>query len=218
MRVILVHGFNSSPEENFHPWLKKELQDVGFEVVAPKLPLQKDTELNLPFIMEEMKKQVGYIKGDDIFLGHSLGGLIVLQYLEVVEMKETPRAVLLIATPWKVSRPELRRLFMADLDAEVLMWKARDFFVVHSADDALVPVEHGRKLAESLKAKFIQTQTDDHYMGSAYPSLLSLILTIKETPVEYQPGKGLGDDFEKINLSDRLKQQEEDSQDVEKLI
>ena len=48
MRVILVHGFNSSPEENFHPWLSRALRDAGFDVVTPTLHLSaKDEEINL---------------------------------------------------------------------------------------------------------------------------------------------------------------------------
>ena len=142
MRVILVHGFNSSPEENFHPWLSRELRDAGFDVITPTLHLSVKDEVNLQEVIEDMKRQVGLLRGGDIVLGHSLGALLILQYLEAVEMKETPRAIILVAAPWKVSKPELRRLFIADLDAEVLMWKAHDFYVVHSNDYTFVPFEH----------------------------------------------------------------------------
>jgi hypothetical protein len=214
MRVILVHGFNSSPEQNFHPWLKKELEDLGFDVVAPTLPLQKDTEFDLSFLMEEMKRQVGYLRGDDILLGHSLGGFIVLHSLEAVEMKETPRAVILVASPWNVTKPELRRLFIADLDADVLMWKANEFIVIHSKDDELVPIEHGRHLANVLKAEFIETEGNDHFMGQSYPILRDLILKIKETPIKYNPGEKLSDDFQNIHLSEYSLKEEEETKDL----
>lgn len=195
MRIILIHGFNADPAMNFHPWLRDELQMAGFQVIAPTLPLSSKEELDMPAILEVMKREVGYLKNDDIILGHSLGGLLVLQYLEAVEMTETPRAVILVAAPWKVSRPELRRLFVDDLDAEVLMWKAREFVVIHSKDDALVPVEHGRKLAEQLRAKFVETASDGHYMYAQYPVLLETIKQIASTPFEYAPGESLGDQF-----------------------
>jgi predicted alpha/beta hydrolase family esterase len=204
MRVILIHGFNASPETNFHPWLRDELRDRGFDVVVPALGLRSDQELDLSAIIEEMKKQIGDIDANDILLGHSLGALLVLQYLQAVEMTETPRAVVLVAAPWKVSKPELRRLFMADLDADVTMWKAREFAVVHSKDDTLVPIEHGRKLAESLKARFIERDGDDHYMASAYPILRDLVVEISKTPVAYAPGVSLANDFENVALSDRV--------------
>jgi predicted alpha/beta hydrolase family esterase len=195
MRIILIHGFNANPTMNFHPWLRDELHAAGFQVIAPELPLSSKEELDMPAILEVMKKEVGYLKNDDILLGHSLGGLLVLQYLEAVEMVETPRAVVLVAAPWNVARPELRRLFVDDLDADVLMWKAREFVIIHSADDKLVPIEHGRKLAQQLRARLIETAADDHYMGEQYPILLETIKQIATTPFEYAPGEALEDQF-----------------------
>ncbi len=195
MRAILIHGFNASPDMNFHPWLRDELRDRGFDVVAPTLSLRSDQELDLSSIIEEMKKQIGYVDANDIILGHSLGALLVLQYLQAVEMTETPRAVILVAAPWKVSKPELRSLFMADLDADVTMWKAREFVVIHSKDDTLVPIDHGKKLAESLKARFVERDSDDHYMAAEYPILRDLIVEISQTPLEFAPGMSLTNDF-----------------------
>ncbi len=180
---------------NFHPWLKDELINNGFDVVTPELPLSTKDELDLPNIIEVMKDQVGYLKNDDIILGHSLGAFVALQYLEAVEMTETPRAVILVAAPWKVQRPSLRGLFIADLDAEVLMWKAREFVVVHSSDDKLVPVEHGKKLAAYLKAKLVETESEGHFMDEKYPILLETIKEISSREFEYAPGESLEDDF-----------------------
>lgn len=188
---------------NFHPWLKAELLKRGFEVIAPKLNLNSGEELDLPQIIEDMKSQIGYLKNDDILLGHSLGGYIILQYLEAVEMTETPRAVVLVASPWKVSKPELRRLFIIDLDADVLMWKAREYVVVHAKDDTMVPIEHGRKLAEAFKANLIETEGQGHFMDTQYPVLIDIIQEISDTPFEFEPGMSLDDDYEEVNLSDR---------------
>jgi len=195
MRVILIHGFRASPQMNFHPWLAGELRKKGYEVVTPVLPLAEGDAFDLGVIMEKMKEQVGYLKSDDILLGHSLGALIALRYLESIEMTQTPRAMILVGAPWKVSRPELRQLFMADLDADVLMWKAREFVVIHSKDDTLVPFEHGARLAEALKARLRETTGDDHYIGEQYPVLFEEIERIITTPYLFDPGAGLPDDF-----------------------
>lgn len=200
MRVILVHGFNANPSKNFHPWLASSLRDRNFEVVTPELPLsiQDEEGFNLPNIIETMKEQVGFLKSDDILLGHSLGAFVILQYLEAVEMTETPRAVILVGPPWKVSRSELRRLFVEDLDAEVLMWKAREYVVVHSKDDTIVPFEHGEKLALQLKARIIVTQNDGHFMEEKHPVLLETIEEISKRPFEFAPGMALPDDYTDI--------------------
>ena len=180
---------------NFHPWLAESLRSEGFSVITPELPLSSKDEFDLPAVIEIMKQQVGYLKNDDIILGHSLGALVALQYLEAVEMIETPRAVILVAAPWNVSRPELRRLFVDDLDADVLMWKSREFVVIHSKDDNLVPIEHGKRLAQQLRARLIETATDDHYMKESYPVLFETIKQIATTPFEFAPGATLEDQY-----------------------
>lgn len=175
------------------------LRNKGFEVVTPELPLSTKGEINLPEIVETMKDQVGYLKSDDILLGHSLGAFIVLQYLEAIEMTETPRAVILVAAPWSVSRPELRRLFIADLDAEVLMWKAREYVVVHAQDDEMVPFAHGQKLSSQLKARLVAPESGGHFMDEKYPVLLETIEEIANRPFEFEPGQSLQDDYTDID-------------------
>ena len=201
MRVILVHGFNADPTMNFHQWLANELRDRGFEVLTPTLSLKSGDELDPLKIIEELKTQVGFLKKDDILLGHSLGGVVVLRYLEAAEMTETPRAVILVASPWKVARPDLRHFFLDELDTDVVMWKAREFVVIHSTDDKLVPIEHGKKLAEVLKARFIQTNSDDHFMAEQYSILLQTIEDIATHPHEYEPGNGLSNVYEEKPVS-----------------
>lgn len=204
MRVILIHGFNASPEQNFHPWLTRELRDRGIEVLAPALPLKSDSELEVRELVELLKQAIGKVTSKDIFLGHSLGALLLLQYLQAVEMTETPRGVVLVAAPWKVNNPNLRRLFMADLDGEVVMWKAREFLVVHSKEDTLVPIEHGRLLAQSLKARLLETEGDQHYMGAEYPVLLSELERLATAPFEYAPGQTLPDDYATLTPVQRV--------------
>lgn len=195
MRAILIHGFNASPDMNFHPWLAAELRARGFEVLAPRLNLKSGEDIRLPDVLEELRAQVGPLSGDDILLGHSLGGLMMLQYLEAAEMDAPPRAAILVASPWHVGNPALRHLFIADFDAEVLMWKAREFVVIHSKDDQLVPVDHGRKWADVLKARCTETAGDGHFMDARYPILLETITEIGARPHVFEPGKSLKDEF-----------------------
>lgn len=44
-RVFIIHGWSGSPEENWFPWLKKELENSGFEVHVPQIPDADNPEL-----------------------------------------------------------------------------------------------------------------------------------------------------------------------------
>ena len=198
MRVTLIHGFNATPQSNFHPWLKTELEKRGYEVRVPELPLKIGEEIEAQELLELMQEKLGLLTNEDIVLGHSLGGVLALRYLEFAELKTTPRAFIMVGAPWRVSRPELQSLFMTNLDYDVVPWKAAEFVVVHSKDDEMVPFDHAEKWAKILKARLIDTAGNDHYMGTEYPLLLEEIERIKNNPIDYTPGGSLNDDFKGI--------------------
>lgn len=36
--AFIIHGVGGHPEENWFPWLKKELEKIGYRVFVPKFP------------------------------------------------------------------------------------------------------------------------------------------------------------------------------------
>lgn len=70
-RVFIVHGWDGNPESNWFPWLKKELENKGFEVFVPQLP-----DPNNPRIynwIPKLAKTVGKASEQTYFVGHSMG-------------------------------------------------------------------------------------------------------------------------------------------------
>ena len=198
MRVTLIHGFNAGPGANFHPWLKRELEARGFDVRVPELPFRTGETLEFLPLMEIMHEKIGMLDHEDIVLGHSLGAVLALRYLEYVELKGTPRAFIMIGAPWQVKTPELQSIFMTNLDFDVVPWKASEFFVVHSPDDDLVPFDHAKHWAEILKAKLIDEGGHQHYLDAEYPVLRDLIIDIANRPLEFAPGQSLQDELARI--------------------
>lgn len=198
MRVTLIHGFNATPASHFYPWLADTLRTKGYDVQVPELPLKTGEELEAEALLELMHEKIGLLTHDDIVIGHSLSAVLALRYLEYVELKSTPRAFVLVAPPWKVGASEMQSLFMTNLDFDVVPWKAAEFVVVHSPDDAMVPFDHAKKWTEVLKARLVDAPGNDHYMGNEYPILAELIEELKNHPVEFAPGESLTDELKGV--------------------
>lgn len=82
-RVYIIHGWGGSPNKNWIPWLKSELEKRGYKVFAPEMP---DTDApQIGAWVAHLSKIVGTPDKDTYFVGHSIGCQTVLRYLETVE-------------------------------------------------------------------------------------------------------------------------------------
>lgn len=84
-RVFLVHRWSGGPNDDWRPWIKAELEKLGFEVIAPSMP---DTET--PVIEKwvgHLSEVVGQPDEDTYFIGHSIGCQAIMHYLEKVDTK-----------------------------------------------------------------------------------------------------------------------------------
>ena len=88
---FIMHGIYGHPEENWFPWLKKELEKEGHEVIVPKFPTPVDQSLES--WMKVIKKYDGKINEKTVMIGHSLGAGFILNYLEQAD-KEIKAAFL----------------------------------------------------------------------------------------------------------------------------
>lgn len=191
MRVVLIHGYNANPEMNFHPWLLKELKDRGVEVIAPKLPLEGEPS---PLeCVEALIQAVGQLDDQTVIVGHSLGGVVALRYLEAAEAASTPRAVILVGSPWLIKNEKIKSFFLSDFDYDVVMWKAKEFVIVHDKEDKLVPFDHAQKYAKMLGGELVATEGQDHFMEAEYPILLDVILRKLQPFPPIEPGMTLPD-------------------------
>src|SRR3990172_10079404 len=79
-KVYIIHGWGGNPDEGQLKWLREQLTQKGFEVIAPEMP---DTE------NPEIKKWVGYLSKiakdadeNSYFIGHSIGCQTIVRSLE----------------------------------------------------------------------------------------------------------------------------------------
>lgn len=183
-RVFIIHGWGGSPESDWLPWAKKAIQEKGYEVFVPEM-----LETNHPKTtawVEKLKETVGYVKSDDILIGHSIGCLTILRFLEKLEEASKVQKVILIA-PWQYlvlgsneDIEDVRPWTETPVDYEKIKTKANTFTAVFSDNDPFVPMQKNIKFfKEKLNPEIIVKNQMGHFSGeegvTKIPFLLELL-------------------------------------------
>lgn len=198
MRIIGIHGYKSSPRLNFWPWLEDELKKRGHEVLIPELPDPENPDPDA--WTKALVESARVLTDNDIVVGHSLGGAAALRFLEAAEARTTPKACVLISTPWFIKDDRFRGFFLSDLDHDVLMWRASRFHILHAKDDRVIPLDHAQKYAQVFHATLTTPEAGAHFQGAAEPAILALVEQAIAESLIYAPGKSLPDAFADILL------------------
>ena len=84
-KVVLIHGISGHAQENWFPWLKDELEHIGYTVYVPNLPHAEHP--NLEEWVDELCK-LPIDDGDEIVVvGRSLGAPVACKFVEQKNIK-----------------------------------------------------------------------------------------------------------------------------------
>lgn len=151
--LFIFHGAFGSPNENWFPWLKSEIEQLGIKVFIPTFPTPDNQSLeswNKAFTPYEK-----YITENSIFVGHSLGPAFILNLLERIEIKV---ASSFLVSPFTglINLPEFDSINFSLTD-RIFDWvkiinHCNLFFVYHSDNDPYVPQSKSLFVAEKVEA------------------------------------------------------------------
>lgn len=175
-RVIIIHGWEGKPASNWFPWLKRELEARGVKVEVPEMP---DTEHpKEDEWVARLAKVVDEPDAETFLIGHSLGGITILRYLESLLDGERIGGVVLVAAfseplPNRKAFAELNSFFTCPVNFErVRRTAAKQFVAIQSDNDRYVPVLHGEIFTEKLGARLITIKGGGHLnAGDGYMEL-----------------------------------------------
>lgn len=180
-RAFLIHGWSGTPEHGFFPWLKAELESRGYVVEAPLMPNPSEPafETWVPFL----ESVVGTPDAETIVVGHSMGGLAALRFLERLPEGSTIGKAILVAPVVNtienmdlmeelVARPWLDRPFD---DAKIRRF-ADKIVGIFSDDDPYILLTSEEIVRNRFGAKTIVEHAKGHYSGDDGTTELPTIL------------------------------------------
>jgi predicted alpha/beta hydrolase family esterase len=94
-RIFLIHRWSGGPNDDWRPWLKTELEKLGYQVFVPEMP-DTDTPVIEKWV-SKLSEVVGTPDKDTYFVGHSIGCQAILRYLETIN---TPVGGAVLVAGW----------------------------------------------------------------------------------------------------------------------
>lgn len=175
--AFIIHGAYGAPEENWFPWLKKELEDKGYKVFVPKFPTPKGQNL---FAWREIFYEIlPNVNKDSILIGHSLGPAFIL---DIIEYLNFPIKASFLVAPFigLLDNPEFdtinHSITAKHFDWELISKNCKSFSIYYSDNDPYVPMFKSEFLGEKLKASMKIIKNGGHINKSAGFSEVNMVL------------------------------------------
>lgn len=170
---VLLHGREGSPEANFFPWLKQELEKRGHTVEVPQLP-----HTNTPHWEEQADfvQKNCTLNENTVIVGHSFGGVVALRLLE---RGIKVQRVTLCATPFSgvfldgIDRETVSDALKKKFDFSIITKNSKEFVVLSDSSDPVVPASDGEALSRGLNCILIRCKgQDEHFCAEKEPDIL----------------------------------------------
>ncbi len=185
-RVYIIHGWEGTPESNWFPWLKRELESVdAAEVYTPALPHTEHPLLGE--WLEALSQEINRANESVFLVGHSLGVITILRYLESISAEARVGGVVSVAGfAESVGIEATASFFETPVNFKKVKGACDAFVVIDSDDDPYVPMARGDTLEHELSAKRITLPSWKHFNTGAgiteVPIVLKELLEMVRTP------------------------------------
>ncbi|TAL47898.1 serine hydrolase family protein [archaeon] len=161
-KAFLIHGWTGTLHDGWLSWLKRRLEEKGFKVTVPAMP-----DTNHPKIDAWVNHLAKVVKTPDkgcYFIGHSLGCITILRYLETLKENQTVGGVILVAEfADNFGEKELYSFFAKPIEWDKIKSHCKKFVAIHSDNDYHVPLEHADIFKKKLNAKLIVQRNMKHF-------------------------------------------------------
>jgi predicted alpha/beta hydrolase family esterase len=166
-RAIIVHCWGGVPNYCWYPQAARTLEAAGFIVETPEMP-----NTDHPVYAEWMKtlQRVIGTPDDELFLiGHSLGCITILQYLQSLPANQHIGGAVLVAgfsQSLGKKYAETDSFFVTPIDPETVKAHVGRIVAIHSDNDPHVPLAHGDIFERYFDAELIVKKNMKHFSGA----------------------------------------------------
>jgi len=166
-KVIFIPGNGGgSPNDNWFPSIKKELENVGLNVISEEFP---DNDLArasfwIPFLLNELKADE-----NTILIGHSSGAIAAMRLAE----KQPILGSILVGayhTDLDMDKEKQSGYFDKEWNWKSIKDNQQWTVLFASQDDPWIPIEQPRYIHLQLDCEYHEYKCEGHFGGDYYKS------------------------------------------------
>jgi len=159
-KALILEGWFNNPDDNWYPWLKKELEKKGYKVYIPELPTM-DTKL------PDMQKQIKFVEKNfridesTVIIGHSLGAILALRLAERYKYQK-----MFLVAGWDfddLTEPRHRLFWKNKINHSKIKKNVKEIYCVSSDNDPYTTAVVTEQMSKRLKGKFILIKDSGHF-------------------------------------------------------
>jgi len=173
--AYIIHGWDGSPEEPMHKWIKNQLEKRKYKVIAPKMPNPEKPKIK-PWLnkIAEISSNVG---NEDIFIGHSVGCQAVLRYISTLKNKKISKIILI--APWmhldektiEEEGEEVKEMAKPWMETPInwvnIKKNCNEIIAIFSDNDPYVPLSNADLFKKKLNSKILILHKKGHFDPSS---------------------------------------------------
>ncbi|KKP37331.1 MAG: hypothetical protein UR27_C0007G0080 [Candidatus Peregrinibacteria bacterium GW2011_GWA2_33_10] len=176
--IFLIHGVAGYPEENWFPYIKKELEKLNNNVIIPQFPTPQDQTLTK--WLEIITKYKKFITPETVFVGHSLGVAFILNLIEKHPIKAAFFVAGFVGKTGNQFDPSMKTFTMKNFNWTQIKKNCQKFTLFHSNNDPYVPRKKAEELAIYLNTNITLIKGAGHFnKASGYETFEKLLNDIK---------------------------------------
>lgn len=175
--IYVVHGYTANSKANWYPDLKNHLESENitvhiFDMPNSHAPVEKEW-------LDFLERGITNFDDKSIFIGHSLGCVAILRFLED-KNTDNIESLFLVSGFVEVSPiPELSKFVKEKIDYSKFVETIENRVVLSAEDDDIVPYLYSEVLAKKLNAQFKLLETGKHFIDrdgfTEFPYLINLV-------------------------------------------
>jgi len=195
-KVIFVpgHGLSSPTEVTDWPnWLGQQLEKKGFDFIRLSMPNPMYPEVGA--YVDFLNQQKFEVDENTYFVGHSLGCITTARFLEKLPLANVAGGCVFVAGFCSfLEIPLLQEFCTLPLDFSEVRKHSKEFTVIISDNDHVIPRVRSEELAEKLNAKIIVEHKKGHFISGIREirSALDAILEMDKQKSKFSIWKILG--------------------------